>query len=1706
YPAFALRQTGLEESDQIKGQLVDALTNSAPSSSTTVSHTLATISAGMEEKSLREMIQEELTQVRPQLAEKLTERHWEVLERTETLGDAKRAIRGQVEKRKLDSTAGVILGAVQRAKTHWRQQEEAKRNIPLKKRTKEQRLEGETQPSQPLPGTQQTVEAVVELAAQYQDLLAKILTEKDETAAKSLALDRLDKWIHSAEEVLPTIEPASDKGLTSDILSRLRQVKETVAYTQDRQQWEGRIINLDEFLNPQLFLPYGGVWVFLRIEGGRHELIFGPPAAWWRIQAGGKEILLVVWPEGLTTAYSHVKGVLILDVGEIHRTVQNGIRWWKKAGHPIGSVSAFYQRYLRELLHEELGHAADAVVFEEFGEGEEAVRQAVIPNSDLESFIRQDPPDNIENDIPEVAAYFRHLIFADSPRGMLEATTAVLEAAANPSDRLHHWAGRFVRQQVMKALTVDSTVGEAEVDLFVKVKTMPVAEIRRKVRDRMSTNLNLPTEGGIFPHLSEDGGILSEHPAIVQMRDTLFKLMEPMIRAGAEEERGVVRDFGKTGLKFFVLGVGTIWFGRQWPPGNASYVEPTTEEIRAYLDEAFARMGNQEGVVMIDIAAAYGFSEERIGQYLREHPARVPYAFVATKWGEEFDVASGTSRLDHSLQNLRASVARSLSRLGKVDLLYIHGTTVGVLKDREVMEEMRLMKLERYGGIHAIGASISDENVLSTAIQDRLLQDLDVVQMPAPLFLKRPELADELRKQGLAVVLNSPIRRGDQRPPQEIFKTLLDQPASTILIGTRHHLRETVGYVEEWRKSRDVSGAPGAAGRFEESGKGTTSRLVKWAVGAVVVGGGIYGAYQLTRQDKAPPAVPPAQQIAPEIPVGREPVPMKPAPPHLLDSYFRDLHELSTGSWEKFDELPLFQGDSGIEGVYPLIKNRGGTLLGNSFQQDLGLAAVANSSTVVVVHENPLVTEVALPLFANLVGRAETRREFLSVLLGVELSDGDVNRLLEPKAVKGMELEAYLKATLREITERVPLEKRTAWYQEQVLKVLEGEVFARLQRLGRFKNEQQFDEIKGKAREEIDRFLRPDRLLNPGLTEDDLPRQGFINFLENHARASWFHYPLGSWLSDEGHYKRLRAHFRRTEGRLIAGITMSLTDIEGMKKVGDWLRRHDREKVSVLSLWNTGDQIGPAGSRAMYRFAFSQLPVREDAQLIFRISHILVVSPMLALPYNMVRPYYDYVVPEDPLQRNDQGVIEHFFGVFYGVLPEDRERPIYDNLLSNLKHFFETSPSFSGPTFRKYEMSYRVPYRSRLKHSFWTSEAGWKEYQIYENLLKQIERSEKEVRQKRLDPDGFTKWVKEWARENAPGFSTDTDYFRAVVWKLVGHGILQPWPEGFWSRPRKPTPQLVREYTAALVSANPHVRRTAGESLSRIGPQAKEAVPALIKVLQDDVPVVRETSAMALGRIGPEAKEALPHLNRALEREKDFTIRETIQEAISQIQKKSGLEEQLVSLPSVQVLSAQQGVLPMRFIELEEQVVTGKVVGLVTSLMRVLSPFRNTTFPVGADQDRSVLTIVDTTTDERGNPSPERAALSPYLPRGTVAIVRSYSDLLAAESLAGRVSGARVISLDEMPGRTEAERFETAIRRVISGIVPGVGIQVLSGRQPSQISQTLSSFQGKIEYVAPATLRMILEALRAGQDLVALFESGLFQSAKDSWDTLAGYL
>lgn len=256
------------------------------------------------------------------------------------------------------------------------------------------------------------------------------------------------------------------------------------------------------------------------------------------------------------------------------------------------------------------------------------------------------------------------------------------------------------------------------------------------------------------------------------------KLIRANIPKGADKE---LRTLSKMGL-------GTIWFGRQWPMDFKEYKYPSEIEIENAMMTAI-----QGGIRMFDTAAAYGFSEEKLGNFLKKHPQILKSCFIATKWGEEFNINQNTSTYNHSLDHLNFSLKRSLERLPVIHLLYIHKATKKVLIDSHVKSLMEKYKTE--GFIKYTGASISDEKTLEEGLNRNYIWT-DFVQVGSWLARKRMDLIRELFSRNICVVTNSPYRKSDNNlSPQEAYNELIYNPyISFILSGTRNHISETINY------------------------------------------------------------------------------------------------------------------------------------------------------------------------------------------------------------------------------------------------------------------------------------------------------------------------------------------------------------------------------------------------------------------------------------------------------------------------------------------------------------------------------------------------------------------------------------------------------------------------------------------------------------------------------------------------------------------------------------------------------------------------------------------------------------------------------------------------------------------------------------------------------------------------------------------------
>ncbi|MCG3204557.1 MAG: hypothetical protein KCHDKBKB_01272 [Elusimicrobia bacterium] len=92
----------------------------------------------------------------------------------------------------------------------------------------------------------------------------------------------------------------------------------------------------------------------------------------------------------------------------------------------------------------------------------------------------------------------------------------------------------------------------------------------------------------------------------------------------------------------------------------------------------------------------------------------------------------------------------------------------------------------------------------------------------------------------------------------------------------------------------------------------------------------------------------------------------------------------------------------------------------------------------------------------------------------------------------------------------------------------------------------------------------------------------------------------------------------------------------------------------------------------------------------------------------------------------------------------------------------------------------------------------------------------------------------------------------------------------------------ISEVRRNISSSDVYVRISAIAILSRMGPQAQDAVPDLIACLKDPHPLVRDEAVFALGQMGMAAQAAGPDLLEAY-KTADAEAQSTIAEALKKI-------------------------------------------------------------------------------------------------------------------------------------------------------------------------------------------------------------------------------
>jgi aryl-alcohol dehydrogenase-like predicted oxidoreductase len=202
------------------------------------------------------------------------------------------------------------------------------------------------------------------------------------------------------------------------------------------------------------------------------------------------------------------------------------------------------------------------------------------------------------------------------------------------------------------------------------------------------------------------------------------------------------RRLGAGGPLVGAIGLGCMSFG-------GIYGRTDETESHRALSRAL-----ELGIDHLDVANIYGngLSEEVIGSFLKQHPARFT---IATKAG----IKSGPPRsFDNSPAYLRQCLEESLRRLGveRVDLYYIHRREQA-RPIEDVVETLARFKDE--GKIGGIGFSEISPASLERACA---VHSISAVQNEYSLWTRLPELGmlQACRRLGVAFVAFSPLGRG----------------------------------------------------------------------------------------------------------------------------------------------------------------------------------------------------------------------------------------------------------------------------------------------------------------------------------------------------------------------------------------------------------------------------------------------------------------------------------------------------------------------------------------------------------------------------------------------------------------------------------------------------------------------------------------------------------------------------------------------------------------------------------------------------------------------------------------------------------------------------------------------------------------------------------------------------------------------------------
>jgi len=198
----------------------------------------------------------------------------------------------------------------------------------------------------------------------------------------------------------------------------------------------------------------------------------------------------------------------------------------------------------------------------------------------------------------------------------------------------------------------------------------------------------------------------------------------------------LINDFGRTGLRVSVLGLGA---------GQVGYGGMAEDDAGRLLNAAL-----DLGVTLIDTAHCYGVSEERIGRHLS---GRRDEFVLSSKCGHDVPGVP-----DWTPACVRASVEESLRRLrtDRIDVMHLHSCDADALADGRLADELDALRAE--GKIRVVAYS-GDNDALAAAVASGRFGSIETSINIADQWSLRHAVPDAAAS-GLGVIAKRPIANG----------------------------------------------------------------------------------------------------------------------------------------------------------------------------------------------------------------------------------------------------------------------------------------------------------------------------------------------------------------------------------------------------------------------------------------------------------------------------------------------------------------------------------------------------------------------------------------------------------------------------------------------------------------------------------------------------------------------------------------------------------------------------------------------------------------------------------------------------------------------------------------------------------------------------------------------------------------------------------